>query len=91
MSEPGRKRCRDPLGDRAGENRFKEISQIKSYYLGGSRSPRVPMPTETHERAEKVRKAVALSLSWSICYSSENLLRLCKFFEFGDACNSGVF
>ena len=28
--------------------------------------------------------------SWSICYSSENLFRLCKFVKFGGACNSGV-
>ena len=61
MSESGRKRNRDPLGDRAGENRFKEISQTKNCYLGGSRSLRVPTPTETHERVEKARKAVAVS------------------------------
>ena len=61
MSESGRKRNRDPLGDRAGENRFKGISQTRNYYLGGSRSLRVPTPTETHERAEKGRKAVAVT------------------------------
>ena len=61
MSESGRKRNRDPLGDRAGENRFKEISRTKNCYLGGSRSLRVPTPTETHERVEKARKAVAVS------------------------------
>ena len=61
MSESGRKRNRDPLGDRAGENRFKGISQTRNYYLGGSRSLRVHTPTELHERAEKGRKAVAVS------------------------------
>jgi hypothetical protein len=61
MSESGRKRNRDPLGDRAGENRFKGISQTRNYYFGGSRSLRVPTPTELHERAEKGRKAIAVS------------------------------
>ena len=61
MSESGRKRNRDPLGDRAGENRCKEISQAKNCYLSGSLSLRVPTPTETHERVEKSRKASAVS------------------------------
>ena len=61
MSESGRKRNLDPLGDRAGENRFKGISQTRNYYFGGSRSLRVPTPTELHERAETGRKVVAVS------------------------------
>ena len=61
MSESGRKRNRDPLGDRAHENLFKGISQTKNCYLGGNLSRRVLTPTETHKRVEKGRKAVAVS------------------------------
>ena len=61
MSQSGRKRFRDPLGERVLENRQKAKSQIKNTFLGGSLSLHVSTPAETHERVEKARMVVAIS------------------------------
>ena len=61
MSHSGRKRCRDPLGERLHENRYKAKSQIKNTFLGGSLSLHVSTSAEIHERVVKARMAVAIS------------------------------
>ena len=61
MSQSGRMRCRDPLGERVVENWYKTKSQIKNYFLDWSRSLHAPTPAETHERVEKARISVAIS------------------------------
>jgi hypothetical protein len=61
MSQSVRKRCRDPLGERVVENRYKAKSQIKNYFLGERRSLHVLTPSQMHEKVENARKAAAIS------------------------------
>ena len=90
MSQSVRKRCRDPLGKRVVENRYKAKSQIKNYFLGGSRSLHVLTPAQMHEKVENARESAAISRG-AIFTPQKNSFSFCKFFKFGDGFNSCLF
>ena len=55
------KRCRDPLGERVRESRYKAPSQTAEVYLNGSLSLNESTPSAVHARVQKAAKACAAS------------------------------